>query len=295
MNDLHPDDIFAKYPHEILIERRPHGVLLITINRPDRLNALTMPMFKAMSDVWVDVERDPATRVVVVTGAGRGFCTGMDVRQPDPTFDEAIALGETERRRIMTLLNMDKPVISAINGPAVGWGLSMALLADISVAAEDATLSDGHTRVGVVAGDHSSLIWPLLVGMAKAKYYQLTSAKLTGLEAERIGLVSLVEPKERVLDRALEIATELALGSQQAIGWTKRSLNTGWLTNALPQHELSAALETIASPVRTIGSQAGVPRESGAAVSLRARRGPVGPRPGHARVEGTRPHARTIR
>lgn len=245
MSTLPPDDIFAKYPEEILVERRPNGVLLVTINRPEHLNALTMPMFEMMSDIWADIDRDPETRVTVVTGAGRGFCTGMDVREPDPTLDEAIALGETERRRILTLLNMDKPVISAINGPAVGWGLSMAVLADISIAAEDAVLSDGHTRVGVVAGDHSSLIWPLLVGMAKTKYYQLTSTKMTGLEAERIGLVSLVEPKERVLQRALEIASDLAQGSQQAIRWTKRSLNMGWLTNALPQHELSAALETI--------------------------------------------------
>lgn len=245
MNTLPADDIFSRYPDEILIERKPHGVLLITLNRPHRLNSLTMPMFEHMADIWVDVDRDPQTRVAVVTGAGRGFCTGMDVAQPDPSLDDAVALMETERRRIINLLNMDKPLISAINGPAVGWGLSMALLSDISVAAEDALLRDGHTRVGVVAGDHSSLIWPLLVGMAKTKYYQLTSASLTGAEAERIGLVSLCEPKASVLERALAIADDLAQGSQQAIRWTKRSLNTGWLTNALPQQELSAALETL--------------------------------------------------
>ncbi|WP_228032165.1 enoyl-CoA hydratase/isomerase family protein [Mycolicibacterium sp. P9-22] len=239
------DDIFSRYPDEILIERRPNGVLLITLNRPDQLNSLTMPMFEYMADIWVDVDRDPQTRVAVITGAGRGFCTGMDVGQPDPSLDDAIALMEVERRRLSALLNMDKPLISAINGPAVGWGLSMALLADISVAAEDAILMDGHTRVGVVAGDHSSLIWPLLVGMAKAKYFQLTSARLTGAEAERIGLVSITEHRDAVLDRALAIADDLAQGSQQAIRWTKRSLNTGWLTNALPQQELSAALETL--------------------------------------------------
>ncbi|WP_332667555.1 enoyl-CoA hydratase/isomerase family protein [Aeromicrobium sp.] len=245
MSTLAPNDIFSRYPKEILVERKPNGVLLITLNRPEQLNSLTMPMFDHMTDIWVDVDRDPETKVAVITGAGRGFCTGMDVRQPDPTLDEAIALMEGERRRILNLLNMDKPLISAINGPAVGWGLSMGLLADISVAADDALLRDGHTRVGVVAGDHSSLIWPLLVGMAKAKYYQLTSASLTGAEAERIGLVSLVEPKEAVLERALQIADDLAQGSQQAIRWTKRSLNSGWLTNALPQQELSAALETL--------------------------------------------------
>lgn len=245
MSTLTSDDIFSRYPKEILIERKPNGVLLITLNRPEQLNSLTMPMFDYMTDIWVDVDRDPETKVAVITGAGRGFCSGMDVRQPDPTLDEAIALMEGERRRILNLLNMDKPLISAINGPAVGWGLSMGLLADISVAADDALLRDGHTRVGVVAGDHSSLIWPLLVGMAKAKYYQLTSASLTGAEAERIGLVSLVGPKETVLERALEIADDLAQGSQQAIRWTKRSLNSGWLTSALPQQELSAALETL--------------------------------------------------
>jgi enoyl-CoA hydratase len=220
MSTLAADDIFSRYPKEILIERKPNGVLLITLNRPERLNSLTMPMFEHLAEIWVDVDRDPQTRVAVITGAGRGFCTGMDVRQPDPTLDDAIALMEDERRRIVNLLNMDKPLISAINGPAVGWGLSMALLADISVAAEDAVLKDGHTAIGVVAGDHSSLIWPLLVGMAKAKYYQLTSASLTGAEAERMGLVSLVEPKDAVLDRALAIADSLAQGSQQAIRWS---------------------------------------------------------------------------
>lgn len=245
MTNLNGDDIFARYPKEFVIERKPNGVLLITLNRPEHLNALTMPMFELMGDLLLDVERDPQTRVAVITGAGRGFCTGMDVAQPDPSLEDAIVLMETERKRIMATLSMDKPIISAINGPAVGWGLSLGLLADISIAAEDAVLMDGHTRVGVVAGDHSSLIWPLLVGMAKAKYYQLTSARMTGVEAERIGLVSLVEPREKVLERALAIADDLALGSQRAIRWTKRSLNTGWLTNALPQQELSAALETL--------------------------------------------------
>ncbi|AQA04660.1 enoyl-CoA hydratase [Mycobacterium sp. MS1601] len=245
MSARNGDDVFARYPREFLIERKPNGVLLITLNRPEHLNALTMPMFEQMGDLLIDADRDPQTRVVVVTGAGRGFCTGMDVAQPDPSLEDAIVLMETERRRIMATLSMDKPLISAINGPAVGWGLSLGLLADISIAAEDAVLMDGHTRVGVVAGDHSSLIWPLLVGMAKAKYYQLTSARLTGIEAERIGLVSLVEPREKVLERALSIADDLAMGSQRAIQWTKRSLNTGWLTNNLPQQELSAALETL--------------------------------------------------
>jgi enoyl-CoA hydratase len=237
--------MYDHYSDNVLFERRDNGVLIVTINRPDRMNALTLPMFDELADVWGDIGRDRNTNVVVVTGAGRGFCAGMDVREPDPTAEQTLNLMESERKRLNNLLALDKPVISAINGAAVGYGLSAALLADISVAADDAILSDGHTKVGVVAGDHAALVWPLLVGMAKTKYYILTSRRLDGKEAERIGLVSLSVPKEQVLDVALDIADELARGSQQAIRWTKRSLNAGWITNAIPQHELSTALEML--------------------------------------------------
>jgi enoyl-CoA hydratase len=237
-------DLYNHGSRHILTERPADGVLLITINRPERYNSLLLPMFEEMSRIWADVERDDETRVVVVTGAGKAFCTGMDVAQPDPTPEDALAMLESERRRVSTVLRIEKPIISAINGPAVGYGLSTALLADISIAAEDAVLIEGHTKVGVTAGDHAALIWPLLVGMAKTKYYVLTSEKLTGAEAERIGLVSLAVPREQVLPRALEVATQLAQGSQQAIRFTKRALNA-WLTNAVPQHELSAALEIL--------------------------------------------------
>jgi enoyl-CoA hydratase len=237
-------DLYNHGTGDVLVERPGDGVLLITINRPEHYNSLTMPMFAELNEIWSDVERDDETRVVVVTGAGKAFCTGMDVAQPDPTPEQTLALLETERKRVATVLRIEKPIISAINGPAVGYGLSTALLADISICAEDAVLMEGHTRVGVTAGDHAALIWPLLVGMAKTKYYVLTSEKLTGIEAERIGLVSQVVPRDQVLPRALEVAFQLARGSQQALRFTKRALNA-WLTNAVPQHELSAALEII--------------------------------------------------
>lgn len=235
---------YAEHDH-VLFERRPNGVLLITINRPDRLNAMTLKMFDDLARVWGAIDNDDETNVVVITGAGRGFCAGMDVREPDPTPQQAIALAETERTRMSGMLHLEKPVIAAVNGAAVGYGLSVALLSDISVVAEDAVLLDGHTRVGVVAGDHAALIWPLLVGMAKTKYHMFTNTPITGAEAERMNLVSLSVPKDQVLERALEIADNLANGSQQALRWTKRSLNIGWLTNALPQHELSSALELV--------------------------------------------------
>ncbi len=129
------------------------------------------------------------------------------------------------------MINLDKPVVSAINGVAVGAGLAVALMADISIASENARITDGHIRLGVAAGDHAALIWPLLCGMAKAKYYLLTGDFLDGKEAERIGLVSMVVPPEKLMSTAMEVAQKLATGPQPAIRWTKRALNQ-WLRMA---------------------------------------------------------------
>src|SRR2546421_5020658 len=145
---------------------------------------------------------------------------------------------------VYNMINTDKPIISAINGVAVGAGLVVALLADISIISETARFTDGHTKLGVVAGDHAAILWPLLCGMAKAKYYLLTSDFIDGREAERIGLVSLCVPAEQVLPRALDVADRLARGAPQAIRWTKRSPNN-WLRPAGPIFDQSIALEML--------------------------------------------------
>jgi enoyl-CoA hydratase len=142
------------------------------------------------------------------------------------------------------MLHSVKPIVSAINGVAVGAGLAVALLADVSVIAESARLSDGHTRIGVAAGDHAVGLWPLLCGMAKAKYYLLTSDFVDGPEAERIGLVTRCVPDDDVLPEALRIAGQLARGSRTAVQWTKRSLNQ-WLVQARPAFGESLALEML--------------------------------------------------
>ena len=139
------------------------------------------------------------------------------------------------------MLDCEKPIVSAIDGTAVGAGLAVALMADISIIAQDARLTDGHLRLGVVAGDHAAILWPLLCGMAKAKYYLLTADFIDGLEAERIGLVSRCVPADEVLDTALEVATQIASGPQQAARWTKRTLNH-WLRAALPAFDASLRL-----------------------------------------------------
>src|SRR5437588_6616927 len=142
------------------------------------------------------------------------------------------------------MTNTDKPIVSAINGVAVGAGLVVALLADISIMAETARFTDGHTKLGVVAGDHAAILWPLLCGMAKAKYYLLTADFIDGVEAERIGLVSRCVPREKVLDTALGIATQIATGPEQAARWTKRTLNH-WLRQAIPAFDASVAYEML--------------------------------------------------
>ena len=157
-------------------------------------------------------------------------------------FDTRAAVWKEARDLVYNIINCSKPVVSAMRGPAVGAGLVCGLLADISIASKDARLIDGHTRLGVAAGDHAAIVWPLLCGMAKAKYYLLLCDTLTGVEAERIGLISLTVDDADLDAKAVEIATRLAEGAPNAIRWTKYALNN-WLRQAGPIFDTSLALE----------------------------------------------------
>jgi enoyl-CoA hydratase len=211
------------------------------------LNATNDRMHWELTQVWLTIDRDAETRVAVVTGAGRAFSAGGDLEMVEANATDPRRLANTVREAsdiVYNMINLDKPVISAINGVAVGAGLVVALMADISIIAEDVRFTDGHTKLGVVAGDHAAIVWPLLCGMAKAKYYLLTSDFIDGREAERIGLVSLCVPRDQLLAKAFDVADRLAQGSQQAIRWTKRSLNN-WLRLAGPIFDQSIALEML--------------------------------------------------
>ncbi|GAA4538593.1 enoyl-CoA hydratase/isomerase family protein [Pseudonocardia xishanensis] len=210
------------------------GVLELLFDGPN-LNAVTAEMHADLGHVWRDIERAPAVRSVVLRGAGGNFSAGgsFDVVEQaieDPVFRTQL-LRET-RDIVFAMIESTKPVVSGIRGAAVGAGLVVGLLADISVAARTARLVDGHTRLGIAAGDHSVISWPLLCGMAKAKYLLLTCEPVTGEEAERIGLVSLCVEDEEVDARALAIARRLRHGAQDAIRFTKQALNHWYRANS---------------------------------------------------------------
>ena len=245
-------------------ERHDPGVLQITIDRPDRMNATDERLHSELATVWNDVASDPDTRVAVVTGAGRAFSAGGDLEMIERMagdYRRVAAMAGEAASLVLNMLDCEKPIVSAINGTAVGAGLAVALMADISVIGEDVRLTDGHLRLGVVAGDHAAILWPLLCGMAKAKYYLLTADFIDGAEAERIGLVSRCVPRDQVLSEAMRIATAIASGPQDAARWTKRTLNH-WLRAAIPAFDASVAYEMLSF----MGADV---REGAAAISQR--------------------------
>ncbi|HZD38292.1 MAG TPA: enoyl-CoA hydratase/isomerase family protein [Actinomycetes bacterium] len=239
-----PERYAAAYP-SLSFEQPIDGVLRIVLDTPGRLNAVDAAMHRDLSKVWLTIDQDRSVRAVIVRGAGDAFSSGGDLDLVDAMtedFATRIQVLREARDLVYNVVNCAKPVVSAMAGPAVGAGLVVGLLADVSIAARGARIIDGHTRLGVAAGDHAAIVWPLLCGLAKAKYHLLLCEPLSGEEAERIGLVSLCVDDERLHDAALEVAGKLAAGSPSAIRWTKYALNN-WLRLAGPTFDTSLALE----------------------------------------------------
>ncbi|MGE0824478.1 MAG: enoyl-CoA hydratase/isomerase family protein [Candidatus Binatia bacterium] len=237
---------YNSYEH-LAIEKKD-GIALLTINRPETLNSTNFRLHYELSRIWLDIAEDDEVRVALITGAGRAFSAGGDfevVEKAQGNLEVVSQIMKEARDIVHNMINCDKPIISAINGVAVGAGLAVALLADISIASENAKFTDGHTRLGVAAGDHAAVIWPLLVGMAKAKYYLLTCDMLDAKEAERIGLVSMCVPPDQLMPKAMEVAMKLSSGAQHAIRWTKQSLNQWLRAAAHTSFDYSLALEML--------------------------------------------------
>jgi enoyl-CoA hydratase len=237
-------DGYEAFP-SLELDRPAEHVLRLTLRAPGRLNAVSGDAHRELAALWPTVAADDATRVVLVRGADGAFSAGGDLDLvAEIASDPATRLRVFHEARdlVYNLVDCPKLVVSAMTGPAVGAGLAIGLLADVSIATPSARIIDGHTRLGVAAGDHAVIVWPLLCGMAKAKYHLLTCEPLDGVEAERIGLVSLCVPEAELEERALAVATQLATGAQPALRHTKLALNN-WLRLAGPAFDSSLALE----------------------------------------------------
>lgn len=227
------------------LELGDDGVLIVTLGDPDRLNAVSEAGHTELVEVWPTVDRDPRVRAVLLRSKGRAFSAGGSYEM----IDRIVSDPETHRRvlreareLVRNMIEFSKPVVSAINGPAVGAGLAAALLGDIPVAGRSARIIDGHTNIGVAAGDHAAVIWPLLVGIARAKYYLMTNEPIDGEEAERIGLVARVVDDDELEPFTRDLAANLASRSAEALSWTKHTLNH-WLRSAYPIFDASVAYE----------------------------------------------------
>jgi len=220
-------------------------ILEVTFDRPGRLNALTATMHAELAEIWRDVDADPEVSVALLRGAGGHYSAGGDlslVQAMSQDFDTRARAWKETKDIVYNVINCSKPIVSAIDGPAVGAALAAGILADVSVVARTARIIDGHTRLGVAAGDHAAIVWPILCGLAKAKYYTLTCDAMTGEEAEKLGLVSLCVDDDKLHEAALEVCRKLLRGSPSAIRWTKYAMNN-WLRMAGPIFDTSLALE----------------------------------------------------
>jgi enoyl-CoA hydratase len=215
---------YSRY-HYLSVERKDK-ILTVAFNRPDSLNAINAELHTELSRIFADIAQDQETGVVLLTGKGRAFSAGGDIKWfQDMTPQQLDALFVEARKIIIDMLEVEQPIVAAVNGAATGLGATLALFSDVIFAAENARIGDPHVRVGVVAGDGGAVIWPWLIGAARAKEFLMTGDLLTAQEAERIGLINHVVAPDKLMSTAMEFATRLANGPAKAIRWTKVSVN----------------------------------------------------------------------
>lgn len=227
------------------------GVGTVTMNAPDTLNAVGPEEHRELEEIWVDLARDEKIKVIVFTGAGRAFSAGGDVKRmaaragTDYGLEYALRVPQNTLRLFEHLLLVPQPIIAAVNGDAIGLGMTVALFSDMSVVAEDARLGDTHVKVGMVAGDGGAVVWPLLVGPQRAKEFLMRGKLLTGAEAAAMGLVNYAHPKDKVLAEAIKIATEIARNPVWAVRWSKAAVNKQLKAQLNQILELSIAYESL--------------------------------------------------
>ena len=244
-------DRSRKY-HALQIDSPGDRLLRITLDKPEPMNSLDADGHRELTYMWRDIDEDENVSSVILTGKGKAFSAGGDFGMIEDMIEDHKARARSwkeARDLVYNIINCSKPIVSAINGAAVGAGLVAGLLADISIAGKSAKIVDGHTRLGVAAGDSAVINWPLLCGMAKAKYHLLLCEPMDGEEAERLGMVSLCVEDNELQEKAIHIAERLRDSSPAATRWTKYALNN-WYRMAGPSFDASTALEMLgfASP-----------------------------------------------
>lgn len=239
----------SQYQFEHVLTERKDKVMIITLNRPQVLNAVNDKMHLEMEECFREIRRDPDVNAVVLTGAGRAFCAGGDIKDFNLVEAQSPARLQTTMRMgpnlIRALLEVEQPVVAAVNGDAVGLGATLALFCDIVVASERARIADTHIRVGAVAGDGGAVIWPLLMPLNRAKEFLLTGDFISAVDAERMGLINHLAPPEEVFAKAFAIAERLANGPAVSIRWTKTALNQRLIDDMNRTLLLSIALEAL--------------------------------------------------
>jgi enoyl-CoA hydratase len=238
---------YEKFAPALLVEK-VGSVHVVIINRPEASNAVDEAVHQSMAGIWRVLLADDEVRAVVITGAGKAFSAGGDMvmfgRLMADTQARAFQIAEA-RTVFLELINFGKPLVSAVNGPAVGLGCSVALLSDLLVMGESSYLADPHVAVGLTAGDGGAAMLPLLIGMMKAKEYVLLGDKITSSIAKELNLVTRVVPDDKVLDEALTLAERLAALPAQAVRSSKIALNMHLSRAALGPLEYALAEEYI--------------------------------------------------
>lgn len=236
--------------YKTLLFKRRGRTLEITMNRPDKLNAVDEAMHAELARVFVHVSNDPDCDVAVLTGAGRAFSSGGDIDWMQKMIDQPASFEKTAREGkqiVFSLLDCEKPVIAKLNGHATGLGATIALFCDVIFASETAKIGDPHVSVGFVAGDGGAVIWPQLIGYARAKEYLMTGDLMTAAEAMRIGLINHAVAPSELDDRVAQFADRLAAGATKAIRWSKMSVNIGLKQLAHSIMDASLAYEAMSN------------------------------------------------
>ncbi len=221
------------------------GLLEVILSNPGKLNSVTREGHGELAEIWRDIDRDESVNVVLLRGEGGAYSAGGDmqlIEDMKADWNVRMRCWKEANDIVYNVINCGKLTVCAMEGVSVGAGLAAGLLCDITIAGRTTRIIDGHTKLGVAAGDHAAIIWPLLCGMAKAKYYLMLCETLKGEEAERLGIVSLVADDDKVLSTAYGVCDKLLSGAQVAQRFTKHSLNN-WLRMAGPTFDASLALE----------------------------------------------------